>query len=210
VAGGRRSWGRLADRFYDALVAGDERTATTVVQRLHAEGEAVVAVLGWVVVPGLRRVGEGWADGTLTVADEHRASEIVERLLASLDRRGPGRPRGTAVVAAPPGEQHGLPVAMAAAALRADGWSVEHLGRDLPVEDLRGFVERHRPHLVVLTATTPPAQAAAAEVRDRLAGDGHAVLLGGPGGSLEELVQLARETRAAERRGEHDGPASGA
>lgn len=198
---GRRSWGRLAKRFLDALRAGDERTAAEVVQRLHAQREPLVEVLDRVVVPGLRRVGEAWAEGSMTVADEHRASEIVERVLATVDRRRPGRPRGTAVVAAPVGEHHGLPVAMAAAVLRADGWSVEHLGRDVPLDDLADFCARHRPDLVVLTATLPASRTAALAARDRLAGAGHAVLVGGAGRSLGDLVSLAREARDERRRG---------
>jgi len=202
----RRSWARLADRLFDDLRDGDERAAAELVQRLHNQGEPVVDVLGRVVVPALHRIGDEWAQGRLTVADEHRASEIVERILAAVDQRKAGRPRGRAVVAAPAGEHHGLPVAMAAAALREDGWYVEHLGRDLPNDALADFVERHQPHLVVLTVTAPHAERAAIEARDELAAAGQSVLVGGPGRSLEELVQLARATRAAQRRSGSPGP----
>jgi hypothetical protein len=33
-----------------------------------------------IIAPALRRVGEDWAAGTVTVAAEHRASAICERL----------------------------------------------------------------------------------------------------------------------------------
>jgi len=199
-ARGRRSWDRLADRFFLALRDGDERAAADLVQRLHAQQEPLIEVITRVVVPALARIGDDWAAGDLSIAEEHRASEIVERLLASLDQRRAGRPRGTAVVAAPAGEHHGLPVAMAAAVLRQDGWTVELLGRDLPLAALAHFVEVSRPDLVVLTVTSPAAMPAAIEARDRLAADDHAVLVGGPGRSLEELVRLARGSRSAQRR----------
>lgn len=196
---GRRPWERSAGRFVEALRAGDERAAAEVVHRLRAQQEALLDVLGRVVVPALRRIGEDWAAGTVSVAEEHRASEIVERILATLDHRRPGRPRGTVVVASPAGEHHSLPIALAAAALREDGWTVEHLGRDLPLEALAGFASQRGPDLVVLTVTAPGTDVAAAAAQERLAATGHAVLVGGPGRTLDELLRLARAVRESQR-----------
>ena len=195
VRPGRRSWDRLSAKLFDALRAGDERTAADVLGRLRAQGEAIVDILTRVVVPAMRQVGDEWSAGRLTVAEEHRASEIVERLLAGLDQRRPGRPRGTVVVTAPAGELHGLPVSMAAAALRDDGWTVELLGRDLPVDALVQFVRDADPDLVVLSVTDPSNEEAALDARDRLDADGHSVLVGGRGRSLGELLELARASR---------------
>lgn len=197
---GRREWGRSADRLLQALCAGDERTAADVVSRLHAQGESTLDVLSRVVVPALVGIGDRWAAGELSVAHEHRASEVVSRLLVGIDQRRPGRPRGTVVVTAPAGEQHGLPVDMAAAVLREDGWTVELLGRDMPADALLGFVTSVAPDLVVLTVTTPAAVDAAEAVSDELATAGHDVLVGGPGRTLAELVDAARMLRAEQRR----------
>lgn len=207
---GRRSWDRLADKLFVALRAGDERAAAELVQRLHAQQEPMVDVVGKVIAPAMARIGDDWATGDLSVAEEHRASEIVERLLAAIDQRRAGRPRGTAVVAAPEGEHHGLPVAMAAAALRQDGWAVDLLGRDLPLDALAHFVDEAAPDIVVLTVTASSSEPVALRARDRLAADGHAVLVGGPGRSLEELVTLARATRATQRRARRPPEAEGA
>lgn len=197
---GRRSWGKLTERVLAALRDGDERTATDVVGRLHAQQESVLDICSRVLVPALATLGEEWAAGTLSIAEEHRASEIVERLLAGIDQRRPGRPRGAVVVTAPPGEQHGLPVGMAAAVLREDGWTVELLGRDLPADALADFVAAVVPDLVVLTVTTLGTVDAADDVSNRLTAAGHDVLVGEPGRSLAELVQAARAVRAEQRR----------
>lgn len=200
VRRGRREWGRSAQRLLTALCDGDERTATDVVARLHAQGESALDVLARVVVPAMAGIGDRWAAGELTVAHEHRASEMVSRLLAGIDQRRPGRPRGTVVVTAPPGELHGLPIDMAAAVLREDGWSVELLGADMPADDLHGFVESVAPDLVVLTVTTPSAAAPAEEIARDLNAAGHDVLVGEPGRTLGELVAQAREIRTEQRR----------
>lgn len=197
---GRREWGRSVDRLLDALCDGDERTAVDVVTRLHGQGEPVLEVLRRVIVPALTAIGERWAAGQLSVAHEHRASEIVSRLLAGIDQRRPGRPRGTVVVAAPPGELHGLPVDMAAAVLREDGWSVELLGRDVPADAMHTFVAGVAPDLVVLTVTTPTNVDAAEGLAAELTAGGHDVLVGEAGRSLGDLVHAARTVRAEQRR----------
>ncbi|MFP5578944.1 MAG: B12-binding domain-containing protein [Acidimicrobiia bacterium] len=200
VRPGRREWGRSSARLLRALLDGDERTATELVNRLHAQGEAAIDVLGRVVVPALAGIGDRWAAGELSVAHEHRASEIVSRLLAGIDHARPGRPRGAVVVAAPPGELHGIPVEMAAAVLREDGWSVQMLGRDMPADALLDFVEALAPDLVVLTFTTPDRADAAEEVARRLTASRHDVLVGEPGRTLTQLVEAARTVRAEQRR----------
>lgn len=199
---GRREWGRSADRLLAALCEGDERTAADVVARLHTQGETTLDVLGQVVVPAMAAVGDRWATGELSVAHEHRASEIVSRLLAGIDQRRPGRPRGTVVVTAPPGELHGLPVDMAAAVLREDAWSVQLLGRDVPADALLHFVAGVAPDLAVLTVTTPDRVVAAEQLAGQLTSAGHDVLVGGPGRTLGDLVQAARAVRAEQRRGQ--------
>ena len=200
LATGRRSWGRLAERLFLALRDGDERAATDLVARLHAQQEPVLDIVGRVLVPAMQRVGDEWAAGDLSVAHEHRASEIVERILATIDQRRAGRPRGTVVVTAPPGELHGLPVAMAAAALREDSWSVEMLGRDLPADALLDFVDSSVPDLVVLTVTTHGSIDTADDLSHQLAAAGHDVLVGEPGRPLSDLVEGARAVRAEQRR----------
>jgi MerR family transcriptional regulator, light-induced transcriptional regulator len=199
-SGGRRSWPRLAERFFLAVRDGDERAATDLVARLHAQREPVLEIIARVVVPAMARIGDDWSTGDLSVAEEHRATEIVERILATIDQRRPGRPRGTVVVAAPAGEHHGLPVAMAAAALREDGWSVEVLGRDLPTDALLDFVSVVVPDLVVLTVTTPSAIATADDACRQVTGIGHDVLVGEPGSSLTDLLRAARHLRSEQRR----------
>ncbi len=197
---GRREWGRSSDRLLKALLEGDERTAADVVARLRAQDEPALDIIGRVVVPAMVAIGDGWAAGELSVAHEHRASAITSRLLAAIDRRRPGRPRGTVVVTAPPGEQHGLPLEMAAAVLREDGWTVELLGQDMPADALRDFVASVAPDLVVLTVTAPGVDDAAEAIADELTGSGHDVLVGEPGRSLSELLQAARAVRAEQRR----------
>lgn len=187
-----RDWDRLRTSTQAALIEGDEARVRAIVGRLHREGETLRSLSTNVLAPAMAAVGRGWREGEVTIAQEHRATAIVERLLASFDQPRPGRPRGRAVVASPSGDQHGLPVAMAAAALREDGWTVDILGRDVPAEILAEHGRATDADLVVLTVTNPEVGDAVDQAVDAVRGVGSRVLVGRPGASLDDLVSDAR------------------
>jgi MerR family transcriptional regulator, light-induced transcriptional regulator len=185
-----RNWAHQIDRLHEALSRGDERSASEQVDRLAKGGVSPVELCNDLFAPVLRRIGEEWAAGAATVADEHRASAMCERLLARLPTRR-ARVRGTAVVGTLAGEHHALPALMAATALRWDGWRVDHLAADIPPEDLATFLEREQPDLLVLSATMPAARAANAARRSAQE-LGIPVLIGQAGQRLDELLAAAR------------------
>lgn len=130
---------RLAAR----MVAGDEAGAWAVVEAALASGAEPADVHLDVLVPALRGIGDGWAAGELTVADEHRAAGVAQRLIGRLGPRFArrGRTRGTVVIGEPAGEQHSLPSAILRDLLRGAGFRVVDLGADTPTAS---FVESCR------------------------------------------------------------------
>jgi excisionase family DNA binding protein len=189
-----RDWPAQADRLYDAIMDGQETQARRDLDRL-AGGVPVVDLCQLIIGPALRRIGEDWAAGTVTIAAEHRASAICDRLVgARAGHQPPGRPRGIAVVATPPGERHALPALMAAACLRDDRWLVHHLAADLPIAEVGRLAAQIGAHLIVLSAATSDGGGAAAAAASQLTGTtpGVRVLAGRSGDSLYDLVGLAR------------------
>ena len=81
---------------------------------------------------------------------------------------------------------------MATIALRADRWQVHHLGTQVPIDDLVEFSAAVSADVVVLSVTTPAAAASGAAARTAMAGTNTRVLLGEPGLSLRDLLELAR------------------
>jgi len=187
-----RDWPAQRRRMHGCIVEGDELGARGVVDRIREGGTEPLVVIDELLAPVLRRVGDEWAAGRLSVAAEHRASAICERLLARLAVHPRGRPRGVAVIATPPGEEHGLPAAMAAVALRADRWQVHHLGAQVPVPDLVDLVSDVGAGLVVLSVTYRAAGPRAEQARAALAPTGATILIGAPEQSLHRLVADAR------------------
>jgi MerR family transcriptional regulator, light-induced transcriptional regulator len=186
-----RDWPAQADQLYEAITSGDETRALRWIGRF-ADGVSVIDLCEQVITPALRRIGDDWAEGVLSIATEHRASAICERLIATRARQPSGRPRGTVVVSTLPGERHGLPALMAAACLREDHWHVHHLGTDLPMADTISLARQANASLVVFSCTVVgnPDPSGDAPV----APGGPVVLFGRRGDSLSQLVQQARAT----------------
>jgi methanogenic corrinoid protein MtbC1 len=179
---------------YLAIVAGQETRARHWLARLTG-GVALSELCERVIAPALFRIGEDWAAGRVSIAQEHRASAICERLIAVHAAQPPGRPRGCAVVATPPGERHGLPALMAAACLREDRWLVHHLAADLPVTEVIRCAHDVHAGLVVFSAATQEGASAAVAAATKVAAaiPRLLVLAGRPGDSVGELIRVARE-----------------
>jgi len=156
-AGPRRAapaTGELAGDLRQALDAFDEPAAQAVLDRLMSD-LSVTAVLRDVVVPYLTELGERWESGTASVAQEHFASNLIRGRLAGL-ARGWGNGHGPrAVLACPPGELHDLALMVFGIVLNGNGWRIDYLGMNTPVEELTRTVDARHPDLVVLAATLP-------------------------------------------------------
>ena len=185
---------RAAERMHGVLVSGDEASVRNISSGLIDEGASIVDVIQHVLVPPLVRIGADWHDGKLTIWVEHRASAIIERLLGGIVPNPRGRRRGTVMVAAVTGDLHSLPSSMAAVALRDDNWWVEHLGANMPPDELVRFCDEHPVDVAVISSTNADTVDLAAQTADRLRASGIGVVLGGPGCTLDDLIE---QTRAA-------------
>jgi MerR family transcriptional regulator, light-induced transcriptional regulator len=200
-----RSWETQRERLLAALLIGDELEARAVADRLIEGHVATIDICEQLVAPCLAEIGDRWHRGEVSVAEEHRATAICSRILARAATHPRGRPRGTAVVLAAPGDDHSLPSAMAALVLRDDRWRVHHLGANVPTDDLLALAHSVNADLVVLSRTYAdqgPVITLAAALRSQ----GFGVMVGGTDGkTLSDLVAIARthtKAGAADESGE--------
>jgi methylmalonyl-CoA mutase cobalamin-binding subunit len=143
--------------------------------------------------------------GELSIWVERRSSAIVERILGDVVPDPRGRRRGTAVVGAVSGESHALPTIMAAVALRADQWRVHHIGADVPPDQIVDGCVQNDADVAVISVTSADPGAETGHVADALRAVGVPTLVGGPGRSIDELVEGARSAArrvARHRRGQ--------
>ena len=132
-----------ATELAEALGRFDEPRAQAVLDGALAVA-TVDALLADVVLPYLHELGERWARGEASVAQEHFASSVLRGRLLGL-ARGWGNGLGPlALLACLPGEQHEFGLIAFGLALRSRGWRVAYLGQRHPARDDRGRGEHAR------------------------------------------------------------------
>ena len=130
----------------------DDAGAHAVLDRLLADW-GVATVISEVIVPYLVDLGERWADGSATIAEEHFATSLVRGRLLGLARGwdSGGGPR--ALLACPSGEQHDLGLICFGIALRGHGWRITYLGANTPQSTLIEAAAQLTPNIIVLAST---------------------------------------------------------
>jgi DNA-binding transcriptional MerR regulator len=144
----------LAADLRGALDALDEPAAQAVLDRLMSDFTLATALRD-VVMPYLRELGERWADGELTIVQEHFASNVLRGRLAGFARGWGDGDGPRAVLACPPDEFHDLPLLIFGIILNRRGWRVDFFGVNTPVVELVDGARRSPPDLVVVAATVP-------------------------------------------------------
>jgi excisionase family DNA binding protein len=126
------------------MLAGDAAGAWWLVESHLVGGLDPAGILTQLLVPVLRSIGDRWLKGEVSIAQEHRATVVAQRVVGHLGlqfgRRGKGR--GVVALATPAGDMHTLPVAIAADLLRWRQFDVLELGGDTPAATLGEAVAR--------------------------------------------------------------------
>jgi MerR family transcriptional regulator, light-induced transcriptional regulator len=147
----------LQRAYADALLAGDHIGAERVVRDAIEAGLGEAVIDDQVIRPSLVMVGDLWAEGRITVADEHLATAISVRVVMlqrEAFRVARRRVSRRVLLAGVEGERHVVGLEMAASVILHAGYDVLMLGADLPVAEVAAAVERHRPAVVGFTTAS--------------------------------------------------------
>lgn len=143
--------------FMNSLLDGREQQAENIL-REHVISAATLPIW-WetMVTPSLHRIGRLWADGKISVAQEHMATAIARRVM---DRCFPRLPEsnqrsGSVAVVVPPGEQHDIGAQMVRDCLELCGYNVLYTGADTPIESVVFLVRQNHLDTVLISTTMP-------------------------------------------------------
>lgn len=145
------------------------------------------------IARSLVAMGDAWERGEIAIADEHRATESLSRVVAKVGAGLPVAPSApVCVLAAIDDEEHTLGLALAELAARESGLDTVWLGRRTPVAEIERIVRDDSLDVAVVAVSASSVQTGAAarrrlaKVADRLARAcarrGAALALGGRGG----------------------------
>ena len=138
-----------------------------------------------IVYPAMYEIGLLWQNNMISVAQEHLASAIVQRLISEIyiKEHKSSTKYGLGVITAIANEYHEIGTRMVADVLELEGWDIKHLGANTPVEELVSFLKVQKPYFVVISATMPFNVNSVKEVIDQIrkieALDDMKILVGG-------------------------------
>jgi len=138
----------------EALLDFDEPGAHDALDRLFSTVDLEVA-LHDAILPELRSIGERWATGAVSVAQEHFSATLIRGRLLALARgwdHGRGR---RAVLACLPGELHDIGLIAFGIVLHRLGWRILYLGQDTPIGTAVATTRRARADALILIAVEP-------------------------------------------------------
>lgn len=146
---------RQSERLRDALLEYDRETAEEIARTL--EMRPYRERIDEVYFPALRDVGDLWANGEISISQEHFASAWCrEKMMAMLMALGHGPENGpVAICAGFPEERHELGLLAVAVRLALLGYRISWLGADIPANDLAQAVQQEGPALVAISVLQP-------------------------------------------------------
>jgi DNA-binding transcriptional MerR regulator len=181
---------RASDRFVQAVLDFQPSVVEQEVRRLFTLGPAAM-LYERAVSPALGRIGELWAAGRLSVAQEHLASGILEGSLRSTLRLvQPPEPERTMVIGCFADEEHGLGIYGVGFRMAAWGITTVDLGPRTPPGAIAEAVTALRPSVVGLSVTLRPERAR--ELVDEYAeavGDTPWIVGGSSAGQIRKYVE---------------------
>lgn len=140
---------------FDALSAGSEAATTEMLISAHLNGRPLAGIFDEIVCPALRRIGEKWFAGEISVAHEHLATRTICNAIYKLRNALPvPEPAGKlAICCALENEFHELPTHLAQITIENEGWEVLNFGANTPLYCLMEEISKHLPDLVCISST---------------------------------------------------------
>ncbi|WP_170119699.1 cobalamin B12-binding domain-containing protein [Branchiibius hedensis] len=143
------------EEIFDAILGLDADTMRQLILGFQASGGTDLVVAD-VLIPVLRRVGDMWASGQLSVLHEHHASRIVRSVMAEFRRPATQiEVQVPVVMACPPGELHDLPSHLFSLMLLERGLTPVVLGADTPWKATAAAVRSCSARACVLSGMKP-------------------------------------------------------
>lgn len=159
---------KLARQLYTAMVQHDESLANDLLRQANSMFD-LTTVCTDIIGRSLFLVGEAWHEGELRIMDEHYANRFLAGKLVTLMQAYPNR-RGAPLilVACAPDERHELGSLMMSVMLRHNGYRVEYLGPDLPLEDVVDYARQERPAMICMSASVEETALELSKMQDKV------------------------------------------
>ena len=180
---------KLAPDLKEEILAGNVNGALNIVRTAFAAKPSFLEVCSTVVFPPLCEIGDEWHAKTISIVQEHVATNTVKEALtlfqSEIHHKGPNGLK--ALCACSEGDLHDIAIRCVGYYLETEGWHVTFLGQSTPSKSVANAIRTHKPDLVALSATIVENERqflhrmnndihpAASRMRARLAVGGHTI-----------------------------------
>lgn len=145
------------EQLAEAMLSGNYSAAWELLRTEQEDGKNNLYIYGQLLTPAMRLIGDLWEQNAISVADEHLASAVCDRLLSQYSGIQPVSDEtgsaGNAMFLCMEDEMHYLGLKMASAYFRDAGWSVRYYGPNLPVEYALLSALSWKPQVICISAT---------------------------------------------------------
>lgn len=145
---------KLVPEMMKEMLAGNAQAVLKVLRTAFVAHPKLLDLFSELVFPPLARIGEEWQAKSLTVDQEHLASNALREALAEFSAELHRKPSNglKALCSCLEGEWHDIAIRCVGYFLESEGWTVLFLGQSAPTDSLVDAIKSHRPNLVVLSS----------------------------------------------------------
>jgi len=150
-------WFEVKNSFFAAILKGDHKACVHIAKDAVSTSEDVESFYLYIIQPVMYEIGMLWERGEISVAQEHLASAIVARVMATINMLDitPEITKSKVIVTAAPNEFHEIGAWMIADIVEQNGWDVKYLGANTPKEGLLEMLRTSKTNILMLSVTMP-------------------------------------------------------
>lgn len=143
------------DSLFQSLVDGNGEETTSLILNAYMSGATLPYIFDELISKAMRKVGDFWYKGELTIAQEHLATQTALMGVNALSHTLINKSRlpFRAICCSVEEDFHDLPLHLVQTLLENAGWQVINLGANTPFFSLTEAVIRHKPNLVCVSST---------------------------------------------------------
>jgi DNA-binding transcriptional MerR regulator len=155
---------------FRALARRDEDRAGSLLREAHSMFD-LLTICTDLLIPVAKEINQAWFRGEIAVETKRFSTSYLRGRLLSLLQSYPSRHNAPRIlIGCAPMEVNELQSLMMAVVLRGEGYQVEYLGPDVPLEDLADYASYELPAVVVLWAGSDFTAREMRRMRDMLKG----------------------------------------
>ena len=145
---------KLKTQLFSSMTQGNLKE-TIHIYELFVDKSSIEQFYEKILNPVMEKVGSMWADGRLSIATEHIASNTAQSLIKIITenhKRG-SLDKGKVIITTPVGEEHCLSCNMLESFLVSKGFSIFNLAPSTPANSLVEFIKSVHPTAILISIT---------------------------------------------------------